>query len=84
MVCFRYINVNTLHKGDNDNNNKQKYCKRKTIGNADYVTSLRKHKTTLYQRAQYWQKNNTSKDMIRVCTQLRFNVCKEIGVKVDS
>jgi len=24
MVCLRYIIVNTLHKGDNDNNNNNK------------------------------------------------------------
>jgi hypothetical protein len=42
----------------------QKYYKQKKTANADYVINLRTEETTLYQRAQYWQKNNTSTHMI--------------------
>jgi membrane-bound lytic murein transglycosylase MltF len=65
------------------NTMQQKYCKQKQIVNADYVTNLRRQQTSLCQRAQYWQKNNTSSDMIE-CAQLHFNTCKELGVKLDS
>ena len=39
---------------------------------------------TSYQHAKYWQKNNTYRYMIRVCAELHFNICKEIGVKLDN
>jgi hypothetical protein len=42
----------------------QKYCKQKQIVNADCVNNLRRQQTALCQRAQYWQKNNTSSGMI--------------------
>jgi hypothetical protein len=41
-----------------------KCYKQKKTANADYVISLRRQQTTLHQRAQYWQKKNTSNDMI--------------------
>jgi len=36
---------------------------------------------TSYQHDQYWQKRKTKRHK-RVCTELHFNICKEIGVKL--
>jgi hypothetical protein len=41
----------------------QKYCKHKQTANADCANNLMRHTTTLYQHVQYWQNNNTYRDM---------------------
>jgi hypothetical protein len=62
----------------------QKYYKQKQTANADSVNNFMRVWSTSYQHAQNLQKNNTKRDMIRVCTELHFNLCKEIGVKLNN
>jgi hypothetical protein len=47
------------------------------------IIGLTRQQTRLYQHAQYWQKNSTYRDMT-VCAELHFNMCKEMGVKLDN
>jgi hypothetical protein len=44
--------------------------------NAEYVNNTTRQQTPLHQCAQYWHKRDMSRE-------LHFNMCKEIGVKLD-
>jgi hypothetical protein len=39
MVCCRYINVNTLHKGDNKDNNKTTTTSTSKVSEESYITA---------------------------------------------
>jgi len=47
------------------------------------INNLMRQWNTSYQYAQYWQKNSTQR-CDKVCAQLHFNMCKEMGVKLDN
>ena len=67
MVCLRNIRVDTLHKGDTEDNN-------------NYNNSNKYHiipACPLLAREQYIKRHD------RVCAQLHFNICKETGVKLN-
>jgi hypothetical protein len=69
-------NNNNNDGDDSNNNNKQ-------IANTDSVNNLIRQCNTSHHHAQYWQKNSTLKRRDSVCAELHFNICKEIGVKLD-
>jgi hypothetical protein len=75
LVCFSYIIVNTLNKGnnkDNNNNNKCRFCQQfdETIGHIISACSI-------LAKEQYVKWHD------KVSAQLHFNICKETGVQLD-
>lgn len=64
----------------------QKYCKQQHK-NIDYINSITRHLNTSYQNALLLEKVQYVLYIMRlnrVCDQHRFNICQEIGEKLDN
>ena len=71
MVFLRNISINTLHNGDDDD--KCRLCKQ-----FDKALELIKISIPKLTKEQYIK----GRDML--CVQIHFNICKEIGIKLDN
>jgi hypothetical protein len=77
MVCLRNISVDTLHKGDtedNNNNNNNNNCKCKIFQQFDETIDHTISACPILTKEQYIKRHD------RVCAQQHFNICKEIVV----
>jgi len=63
---------------------RQKYYKQKQKANVDLANNVTTQWNTSYQHATYRQIKQHIVRHDRVCSELHCNICKEIGVKLDS
>ena len=68
---------------DDNNNNNNKYYKNLKRANSDYLHYLTRQWTQLHQCIQKWQ-NKIHKERGESVAQLHFNICKELGVKLNN
>jgi len=49
--------------------------------NADCVKNTKKLLTTQHQEAPFWQRMNTPRNMIKICTHLHYSMCKKSDIE---
>ena len=90
MVCFRYITVNNLHKGDNtdgNNNNNNNNFKNKILKEEteSKCRLCKQHEETIdhitsgcpiLAKKEYLMRHN------KVCAHLHYSICTALGIKM--